>query len=120
MQKTPNLFLFLALTILRNERLVGFISVSAGSGCGARDNRCGHACRFALLVDFMDFDRCDILQKEKRYVDFFGDKIMKELGDFIGVHNFGAYLAHDAAQWTPNDGTFEFSVFPAMIKKPIE
>lgn len=120
MQKTPNLFAFLALTILGNERLVGFISVTAGSRCRARDNRCGHACRFALLVNFIDFDGCDILKEEKRYVYFFGDKIVEELGDLIGAHDFGANLADDSAQWTPNDGTFECIVFPTVIKKPIK
>ena len=97
MQKTPNFFLFLALAILGNESLVSFIPVSAGSRSRARDNRCGHTCRSALLVDFMDFNGSDILKEEKRYVDFFGDKVVKELGDLIGVHNFGANFAHDTA-----------------------
>ena len=79
MQKTPYFFVFLALTILGNERLVGFISVSAGSRCRTRDSRCGHTCRFALLVDLIDFNGCDILKEEERYVYFFGDKIIEEL-----------------------------------------
>ena len=120
MQKTPNFFVFLALTILSDERLVSFISVAAGSGCRARDDRCGHACRFALLVNFIDFDGCNILKEQKRYIYFFGDKIVEELRDLISAHNLGAYLAHDVAQGTPNDGTFESSVFPTVIKKPIK
>ena len=107
MQKTPNFFVLLALTILGNERLESFISVSASSRCRARDNRCGHACRFALLIDFMDFNGCDVLKEEKRYVDFFGNKIVEELRYLIGTHNFGANFAHDTAQWAPNDGTFK-------------
>ena len=97
MQKTPNFFLFLALIILVNESLVSFMSISASGRSRARDNRGGHTCRFALLVDFMDFDRCNILKEEKRYIYFFGDKIVEELGDLIGVHNFGANFAHDTA-----------------------
>ena len=120
MQKTPHFLVFLALTILGNERLVRLISVSACSRCRARNYWWGHARWFALFVDFIDFDGCDMLKEEKRYVYFFGDKIMEELGDFISAHNFGANLADDIAQWAPNDSTFECSVFPTVIMKPIK
>lgn len=119
-QEAPNFFVLLALTITSYRRLVGFISVSTGTWCGPRDNWCLHACRFALLVNFIDFDGRNISEKEKRNVYFFGNEITEELRDLIGVYNFGADFASDSPQRTPNDSTFECSVIPSMVKEPIK
>ena len=114
------MFLLQTLTICSNKRLVGFVSIATGTRCRPRNNGRGHACRFALLVNFVDFDGCNVLKEEKGYVYFFLDKIAEEFGDLIRAYKFGADFAGDAPQRTPNDGAFECSVFPTVIKKPIK
>lgn len=73
-----------------------------------------------MLVDFIDFNGCDVLKEEKAYVYFFSDEIVEELGYFVGVYNFSTDFAGDTPQRASNDGTFECSAIPTMIKEPIK
>ena len=73
-----------------------------------------------MLINFIDFDRCEILEKQKRDVYFILDEITEELRDLIGTNSLAADFAGDGPQRAPDDSTFEYSIVPTVIKKPVK